>query len=128
MVGKGVLRSDSLAKSLGKEKYCTDIKLPGMLHMKMLRSPHPHARILSIDTSAAEKVPGVRCVVTDKDAPQKMWGQALVKDRTVLARGIVHYAGEPVAAVAAETIEAAEEAVELMKARYEALPAVFDVE
>ena len=91
VVGKSVLRSDAIAKALGKEEYCTDIKLPGMLHMKVLGSPYPHARILSIDTSAADKVPGVRCAVTDDDAPQKMWGQWFIKDRTVLARGVVRW-------------------------------------
>ena len=61
VVGKSVVRLDARTKVLGKEKYCADIKLPGMLHAKVLGSPHPHAKILSVDTSAAEKISGVRC-------------------------------------------------------------------
>ena len=64
VVGKSVVRRDARTKVLGKEEYCIDIKVAGMLHAKVLGSPYPHARILSIDTSAAEKVPGVRCAVT----------------------------------------------------------------
>jgi len=128
VVGKSVLRSDALAKVLGKEEYCTDISLPRMLHMKVLGSPYPHARIINIDTSRAEHVPGLRCVVTDNDAPRKMWGRWFIKDRTVLARDVVRYVGEPVAAVAAETLEAAEEAVDAIRVTYEELPAVFDTE
>ncbi len=128
VVGKSILRSDSLAKALGREEFCTDVKLPRMLHMKVLGSPYPHARIVSVDTSEAEKVTGVRCVVTAEDAPKRRYGRALIRDRTVLARGIVRHVGEPVAAVAAETLEAAEEAVAKIKVRYQELPAVFDVE
>ena len=128
VVGKSVLRRDSLVKALGKAEYCSDINLLGMLHAKVLRSPYPHARIVNIDTFEAEKVPGVRCVVTGRDAPQKLSGPALVKDKNMLARGVVRYIGEPVAAVAADTIEVAEEAIDLIKITYEKIPAVFDVE
>ena len=128
VVGKNVIRPDARTKVLGKDEYCTDIRLPGMLQAKVLGSPHPHAKILSIDTSEAEKVPGVRCVVTEKDAPKKLTGTGAVKDMPILARGVVRYVGEPLAAVAATTLEAAEEAVELIKIEYEELPAIFDVE
>jgi CO/xanthine dehydrogenase Mo-binding subunit len=128
IVGKSVLRFDSLEKVQGKGGFCGDIMLPGMLHMKVLGSPYPHAKILSIDTSKAEKCLGVRCVVTDKDAPQQRFGTTFIKDLTFLARGVVRYVGEPVAAVAATTIEAAEDAVDLIRVEYERLPAVFDVE
>jgi len=128
VIGKGVIRQDARSKVLGKEKYCTDLKLPGMLHMKVLSSPYAHAKIMNIDTSEAEKVTGVRCVVTDKDAPQKLTGTMVIKDLPILARGVVRYIGEPVAAVAATTIETAEEALELIRVEYEELPAIFDVE
>lgn len=128
IVGKSVLRFDSLEKVQGKGGFCGDIMLPGMLHMKVLGSPYPHARILSIDTSEAEKCPGVRCVVTDKDTPQQRFSSAPIKDLTMLARDVVRYVGEPVAAVAATTIEAAEEAVDMIRVEYEKLPAIFDVE
>jgi CO/xanthine dehydrogenase Mo-binding subunit len=128
IVGKSVLRFDSLEKVQGKGGFCGDIMFPGMLHMKVLGSPYPHAKILSIDTSEAEKCPGVRCVVTDKDAPQERFSPTPIKDLTVLARGVVRYVGEPVAAVAATTLEAAEDAVDLIRVEYEPLPAIFDLE
>lgn len=128
VVGQNVVRSDARTKVSGKDEYCSDIQLPGMLHTKVLVSPHPHARILSVDTSEAEKSPGVRCVVTEKDAPQKLTGSGAIKDMPILARGVVRYVGEPVAAVAATTPEAAEEAVDLIKVEYEEIPAVFNVE
>jgi CO/xanthine dehydrogenase Mo-binding subunit len=128
VVGKSVVRRDAKTKVLGREEYCIDLKVAGMLHAKVLGSPHPHARILRIDTSAAEKVRGVRCVVTDKDAPKKLTGTGVIRDMPLLACGVVRYVGEPVAAVAATTLEAAEEAVELIKVEYEELPAIFDVE
>ncbi|MGE5818129.1 MAG: hypothetical protein ACM37Z_08915, partial [Deltaproteobacteria bacterium] len=74
MVGKSVLRRDARTKVLGREEFCIDIKLPGMLHAKVLGSPYPHAKIVGIDVSAAEKLPGVRCVVTERDAPKKLTG------------------------------------------------------
>jgi CO/xanthine dehydrogenase Mo-binding subunit len=128
IVGKSVLRFDSWEKVQGKAGYCGDIMLPGMLHMKLLGSPYPHAKILSIDTSKAEKSPGVRCVVTDKEAPKQRFSSAPIKDLTALARDVVRYVGEPVAAVAATTTEAAEDAVDMIRVEYEKLPAVFDVE
>jgi CO/xanthine dehydrogenase Mo-binding subunit len=128
IVGKSVLRFDSLEKVQGKGGFCGDIMLPGMLHMKVLGSPYPHAKILSIDTSKAEKCPGVRCVVTDQDGPQQRFSPTPIKDLTVLARGVVRYVGEPVAAVAATTLEAAEDAVDMIRVEYEKLPAIFDVE
>jgi CO/xanthine dehydrogenase Mo-binding subunit len=128
VVGKSVLRCDARSKVLGFEEFCVDIRLPGMLHAKVLGSPYPHAKIVALDVSAAEKVPGVRCVVTEQDAPKKLTGTGTVRDMPLLAQGVVRYVGEPVAAVAATTIEAAEEALELIKVEYEELPAIFDVE
>ena len=128
VVGKNVVRFDARTKVLGKDEYCIDIKLPGMLHAKVLGSSHPHAKILSVDTSEAEKVSGIRCVVTGKNAPKKLTGSGAIKDMPILARGVVRYVGEPVAAVAATTLEAAEDAMDLIKVEYEELPAIFDVE
>jgi CO/xanthine dehydrogenase Mo-binding subunit len=126
-VGKNFVRLDARTKVLGKDAFCADIMLPGMLYAKVLGSPYPHARILGIDVSKAKKLPGVRCVVTEKDAPRKSTG-ILIKDLPILARDVVRYVGEPVAAVAATTPEAAEEAAELIQCEYEKLPALFDVE
>lgn len=128
VIGKSIIRIDAEAKVMGKASFYSDIKLPGMLYVKVLRSPHPHAKILDIDTSEAERYPGVRCVTINKDAPSQRWGAAQIKDRTVFARGIVRYIGEPVAAVAAETVDSALEALDLIKVKYEVLPAVFDPE
>ncbi len=128
IVGKSVLRGDAKSKVLGKEEYCADIKVPGMLHAKVLGSPYAHARILSIDVSAAQRVPGVRCVVTEEDAPKKLTGTGVVRDMPLLASGVVRYVGEPVAAVAATTVEAAEEAIDVIRVEYEELPAIFDIE
>ena len=127
VVGKNVLRVDALEKATGQAVYCADIKLPHMLYAKVLRSPHPHAKIVSVDTSKVEKLPGVVCVITGKDAPKRRFGQ-VVYDETVLAQDIVRAVGSPVAAVAAETIDAAEEALELIEVKYEQLPAIFDPE
>jgi len=126
VIGKSVPRVDALEKVTGKAKYSVDLTLPGMLYGKVLRSPYPHARIVHIDTSGAEKAAKVRGVVTGKDAPEE--GVGWIRDRYILARGTVRFVGEAVAAVAADSIEAAEEALELIKVDYEELPAVFDAE
>lgn len=127
VLGKDITRVDALEKVTGKAVYCTDIKLPGMLYMKILRSPHPHAKIISIDTKKAARLPGVKCIITGEDVPKKRYG-SVVRDSAILARGVVRAVGEPVAAVAAETIEAAEEALDLIDVRYEPLPTIFDPE
>ena len=108
-------------------KYIYDMKLPGMLFGKILRSPKPHAKIVSINVEKAVKHPGVRGVVTAADLPNNRYGAGL-SDRYLLARDVVRYVGEPVAAVAAETAIAAEEALSLIEVEYEDLPAVFDAE
>ena len=108
-IGERVSRVDGIKKVTGDLKYVDDIKLPGMLYAAVKRSPHPHAKILSIDTSKAEKLPGVKVVTTGKDFPKKVG--LYLSDKTFLAVDKVRYRGEAVAAVAAETIEIAEEAV-----------------
>lgn len=127
VVGKSVQRVDIVEKVTGEAVFCTDVKLPRMLYAKLLRSPHPHARIKSINTSQAERLPGVRCIVTGRDAPERRYG-FVVYDQPVLAKGVVRWAGEPVAAVAAENVEIAEEALERIEVEYEEIPPVFDAE
>jgi len=117
IVGKSVARVDSLQKVKGAD-FCTDVKLPGMLHVKILRSPHAHAGILKIDTSKAKSLPGVRYVVTNEDAPRYKSGM-LTYDKPVLAQDVVRWAGESVAAVAADSIDIAMEAIDLIKVEYE---------
>jgi CO/xanthine dehydrogenase Mo-binding subunit len=127
VVGKSVPRVDAYEKVTGRAKFPIDLKLPGMLFAKLLRSPYPHARIVNIDTSKAKKHTGVKAIITGKDAPLKRIGP-YIKDRYMIARDIVRYVGEVVVAVAATTIETAEEASELIKVDYEELPAIFDAE
>jgi 4-hydroxybenzoyl-CoA reductase alpha subunit len=122
-------RIDTPAKATGRAIYIDDIRKPGMLFGALLQSPHAHARILSIDTSAAEKLPGVRCVVTAKDAGRVTYGVSPARyDETVFCHDKVRYVGDEIAAVAAIDMETAEKAVELIKVEYEELPAVFTVE
>lgn len=126
VVGKSVSRVDALDKVLGKAQFTADLhrQFPGVLYAKVLRSPHAHARILGIDTAEAEKLQGVRAVVTGKDCPEKVYWMA----PRILALDEVIWAGQGVAAVAAETPEIAEDALELIHVTYEEMPAVFDVE
>ncbi|MFC1894120.1 xanthine dehydrogenase family protein molybdopterin-binding subunit [Chloroflexota bacterium] len=127
VVGKSIRRIDAVEKATGHAIFTGDIKQPLMLHAKVLRSPYPHARITGIDTSTAERLTGVRCILTGQDVPRKRIGMN-VKDEYILAQDTVRSIGQPVAAVAAETIETAEEALELIEVQYEPLPAVFDPE
>lgn len=127
VVGQSIPRVDALDKVTGALKYTSDISLPGMLHARVLRSPHAHARILGIDLSAAESLPGVRAVITGEDSPEEKLGE-YIKDRDVLARDLVRFRGEPVAAVAADTADIAAAAVALIRVEYEELPAVYDME
>jgi 4-hydroxybenzoyl-CoA reductase alpha subunit len=127
LVGQSVVRTDSLAKATGEARYTADLTLPRMLRAKVLRSPHAHARILHIDTSKAEKLRGVKAVVTGKDAAGVKWGVfSYTRDHELLPANKVRYIGEDVAAVAAEDEETALEALELIEVEYEVLPAVFD--
>ena len=124
-IGQSVVRGEGPDKVTGKSVYTADVSLPGMLWGKVLRSPFPHARIVSIDTAEAEAVPGVHTVITAADLPDSLVGRRL-RDMPVLARDVVRFVGEKVAAVAAETEAAAEEALLLIDVEYEELPAVFD--
>ncbi len=124
-VGQSVTRGEGPDKVTGKAKYTADVILPGMLWGKVLRSPFPHAKIISIDTTKAESLPGVLAVITGKDLPDRRVGRRL-RDFPVLARDRVLFVGEKVAAVAAETLDIAEEALLLIDVEYEELPPVFD--
>jgi 4-hydroxybenzoyl-CoA reductase alpha subunit len=127
LIGQRVVRIDSRAKATGEATYTADLTLPRMLYGKVLRSPHAHARILSIDTSKAEKLRGVRAVITGEDAAGVRWGVfRYTRDHELLPQSKVRYIGEDVAAVAAESEESALEALELIDVEYEVLPAVFD--
>ena len=118
---------DAGLKVKGAAQFTDDLVLPGMLFGKILRSPLPHARILNIDTSKAEKLPGVKGVVTGRDIPDRQYGIVpMAKDEYALAKDKVRYIGDDVAAVCAIDPEIAEEALELIDVDYEELPAVFD--
>ena len=125
VVGKGITRIDADVRVTGKAIFGDDVQLPGLLHGKVLRSPHGHARIIRIDTSKAERLPGVKAVVTAKDAPEALAG-GVIKDRPIFARDKVRYMGEPIAAVAATDQHIAEQALHLIEVEYEPLPAVID--
>ena len=137
VIGTRPIRHDGLEKVTGRARYGADINLPGMLHGKVLRSPHAHARIRSIDASRALALPGVKAVATSADLPQPT-GKAIEmgeEDRinprflsnNVLAAGKVLYKGHAVAAVAATSLHTAEEALSLIDVDYEVLPPVLDV-
>ena len=130
VLGKDTIRKDGIAKVTGQEKYASDISFPNMLHARMLKSPHPHARVKSIDVSAAEAMEAY--TITFEETPEDKYCPRLVstpdstyKDWRVLT-GKPLYVGDPVAAVAAETEEEAQAALEAVKVEYETLDAVFD--
>lgn len=124
-LGQSVPQVNALSKVLGRAKYAGDIKMVGMLHGKVLRSPHPHARIVRINVQAARALPGVKVVLTGEDAPNTPWG-VHHKERFILAKGLVRFAGEEVAAVAAITEEIARDALDLIEVEYEVLSAQLD--
>jgi len=127
LIGKRMPRVDSRTKVMGKAKYTADLKLPGMLVGKVLRSPLAHARILSIDTARAESLPGVRAVVTGKDTEGVKWGVfAYTRDQQFIQTEKVRYIGDEVAGVAAVDEDTALKALDLIDVEYEELPAVFD--
>jgi CO/xanthine dehydrogenase Mo-binding subunit len=130
IIGTRVHRVDGPEKVTGSAKYTFDITLPNMLYGKILRSPHPHARILNIDTSQAEKLIGVKAIVTGKDTlgrKQGIWRRfPELCDEEILCRSKVRYIGDPVAAIAAVDEDTAEEALDLIEVEYEPLPAVYD--
>ena len=128
VVGSRVTRLDAKSKVTGKAKYVEDVILPNMLYGKILRSPYAHARIVSIDISRAERLPGVKAVITAKNSPHIYMYGIDIKDEPFLAwDGKVRFVGQEVAAVAAIEESIAEEALELIKVEYEELPPVLNV-
>jgi len=125
VLGSSLPRIDSWQKVTGEAKFGADIYLPGMLHGKILRSGYPHARILEIDTSRAERHPGVKAVITWRDAPDIKIGM-YTDDWRFFAKEKVLYMGDVVAAVAAVDPDIATEAAELIRVEYEELPPIFD--
>lgn len=126
-IGKRLPRIDGIVKATGDAKYTDDLTLPGMLYGKVLRSPLPHARIHHIDTSMAERLAGVKAVITGKDfGGFKRGVLPNTRDEGALASDKVRYIGEGIAAVAAIDEDVAEEALKLIEVEYEDLPAVFD--
>ncbi|MBI2369733.1 MAG: 4-hydroxybenzoyl-CoA reductase subunit alpha, partial [Deltaproteobacteria bacterium] len=122
LIGKRVPNLDAYERVSGRAKYTGDVMLPGMLVARVLRSPHPHARIVRIDTSKAEALPGVKAVVTYQDAPKvPVYRQYVLNER-------VRFKGEAVAAVAAVDEETAERALKRIQVEYEVLPFVLDPE
>lgn len=136
-IGKRLPRVDARERVTGGAIYPADIKLPGMVHAKLLRSPHAHARIIRIDTTRAETLPGVLAIVTASDFPELEIGASIPMGETGydmwmvsqinMARGKVFWVGQPVAAVAAVDVHVAETALGLIDIDYEPLPAVLDI-
>ena len=137
-VGKPLRRVDALGKAVGATVYAGDFLLPNMLHAKVFRSSEPSARIKRLDVSKAKGLHGVVCVLTAEDLPdaklttdipgQTGQKQRAGSDAPVLAIDVVRFVGEPIALVAAETLDLAERALALIEVEYELLPGVFDPE
>ena len=123
-VGKRIPKADAVSKVTGQAVYINDLKVPGMLYGKILYSTHAHAKIKSINTDKAKKLPGVRAVLTGYDIPDIPIG--FMRDNRPLKRDVVRQYRDEVAAVAAVDLETAEEALSLIEVEYEPLPAVFD--
>src|SRR6185369_7329179 len=129
-IGRTVPMLDAEERVTGRVNYALNMELPGMLHGKILRSPLPHARIVNIDASPAERLRGVAAVLTRDDFTEASgysgkYGR-IFRDQSVVALDKVRFVGDPVAAVAAANDEIAEEALALVKVDYQELPAVFD--
>jgi CO/xanthine dehydrogenase Mo-binding subunit len=130
-VGARLPRYDGVGHVTGRTRYVDDVRIPGTLWVKALRSPHPHAGITHLDTSKAEQHPGVHAVITHKDVPTNVYGHlealGVPADEPLLAEDDVRYKGQPIAAVAAEDEATALEAVDLIDIGFEERPAVFDI-
>ena len=127
-IGKRIPRGDAEQQLTGTCRYGGDYFLPNMLIAKAKYSEYAHAKILHIDTSKAEKMPGVAAIITHKDVPNNLFGGGPLPDQHVLAENEVYYHGDCIAVVAAETRRQAEEAVAAIQVKYEPLPAVMSLE
>ena len=127
-VGVPTPRVDGIEKTTGRAIYTADIKMDGVLFAKTLRSPFPHAKIIFIDISAAQQLPGVYAVVTGENIYQGARHGRAVVDVPVIAQGRVRFIGEQIAAVAADDEETAQKAIELINVEYEEIPAVLDMD
>ena len=127
VIGKSVPKNDGRVKVTGQAKYTGDMKFPNMLVGKILTSPYAHAKILNIDTSEAEKLPGVKAIITHEDVPDTKYGISPARwDENIFCIDKVRFVGDKVAAVAAVDEETVYKALKLIKVEYEELPAVFD--
>src|SRR4030088_1332533 len=135
-IGQRTIRPDGMDKVTGRAQFAADTTMPGMIWGKVLRSPHPHARIRSIDTSKAEKLPGVKAVVSARDVVDFPIDKSVmlgIQDmrwmcRNVMARDKALFPGHPVAAVAATSEAIAAQACELIEVTYEVLPWTIEIE
>ncbi len=127
-IGAPLPKVDAYAKVTGRALYADDFMLPRMLYGRLLRSPHAHARILSIDTRRALELPGVLAVITGEDLPQRFGILPSSQDEYALAIGKVRYVGDPVAAVAAIDPDILDEAIKLINVEYEVLPAIMSID
>ena len=123
IAGKSAPRKDLRDKVTGQARFSADLKLPGMLYGRILRSPHPHANVISVDASQAARLPGVFAVVTPFDVPQ-----GRIAPDTGILDTRVRFVGDEVAAVAASDEDTALRALELIKVEYQVLPFVLDPE
>jgi 4-hydroxybenzoyl-CoA reductase subunit alpha len=127
-IGAPLPKVDAYAKVTGRALYADDIMLPRMLYGRLLRSPHPHARIIEIDIHRALELPGVLAVITGEDLPQRFGILPSSQDEYALAIDKVRYVGDPVAAVAAVDPDILDEAIKLIQVEYEILPALMTIE
>ncbi len=123
VIGTRQPKIDAWERVSGRAKYASDITLPGMLHLKVLRSPHPHARIIGIDTQNAQSLPGVKAILTHKDMPAFRWHPTMP-----VLTDVARFVGDDIAVVAAIDEETAQDALDLIKVKYEVLPFVLDPE
>jgi 4-hydroxybenzoyl-CoA reductase subunit alpha len=128
VVGKSLIKPDAFSKVSGQTKFADDLALPRMVYGRILRSPHPHARILHVDTSRARAHPGVLAVLTGDDLPIKFGILPVSQDEEALAREKVRYVGDPIAAVAATDEWIADEALDLIEVQFQALAPVMSIE
>ncbi|WP_321330034.1 molybdopterin cofactor-binding domain-containing protein [uncultured Ilyobacter sp.] len=127
VIGKNVIKKDAISKVTGKALFSSDYEFENMLHAKVLRSEVVSAKIIGVDTSKAKELPGVACVLTHKDIPGENRVGIIIKDEPVLVEDKIRRVGDAIALVAAETVEIAEKALELISVEYEELPVVTNI-